>query len=181
VFDRLVELFTQFIHLFKFWAVIDVYQKGVILRLGKFVREIGPGLHWLIPFGVDRTLELSVVTKMADLWPAFLTIRDGTTVSVAVLVRYNIRDVKRALLEVDHITDAIKDAVNGHVSRLVRAASWEELCGPEFAENLPKECRKRAWKYGVEIEDVVLTDLCKTRVLGLTSNGNSNATQVIHS
>jgi regulator of protease activity HflC (stomatin/prohibitin superfamily) len=170
LFDRLVDLFVNFIGLFQFWAIMDPYQKGVVLRLGTFHKEIGPGFHWIAPFGVDRALEINVVTKTADLYPAFLTIQDGTTVSAAVIVRYNIRDVKKALLEVDHITDAIKDAVNGHVSRLVRSSTWDALTSQEFAENLPKECRKRAWRYGIEIEDVVLSDLCKTRVLGLMSN-----------
>lgn len=181
MFDKLVDLFAQFVDLFKFWVVVDEYQRAVILRLGKFQKEAGPGLHWLVPFGVDRAIEVTVVTKTADLWPAFLTIRDGQTVSASVIIRYNIRDVKKAVLEVDHVLDAIKDAVNGHVSRLVRAATWEELNSPEFADNLPKECRKRAWRYGIEIEDVIISDLCKTRILGILSNGNSNTNQLIGS
>jgi regulator of protease activity HflC (stomatin/prohibitin superfamily) len=174
MFDRLVELLTQFIDLFKFWVVVDEYQRAVVLRLGKFHKEAGPGLHWLVPFGVDRAIEVNVVTKTADLWPAFLTIRDGHTVSASVIIRYNIRDVKKAVLEVDHVLDAIKDAVNGHVSRAVRAATWDELNSPEFADNLPKECRKRAWRYGIEIEDVIISDLCKTRIHGILTNGNHN-------
>ena len=174
MFDRFVDLFMQVVGLFQCWAVIDEYQKGVILRVGKFHKEIGPGIHWLVPLGIDRAIEMNVVTKTADLFPAFLTIKDGTTVSVAVIVRYSIRDVKKAILEVDHVNDAIKDAVSGHVSRLVRSASWDELTAPEFAETLPKECRKRAWRYGVEIEDVILTDLCRTRMVGLLKNTNGS-------
>lgn len=178
MFDRLVELCTQFLDLFKFWCVIDEYQKGIVLRFGRFQKEAGPGLHWLIPFGVDRAIEVNVVTKTADLRPAFLTIRDGNTIAASVIVRYNIRDAKRAVLEVDHVLDAIKDAVNGHVSRMLRSASWDELNAPEFAIDLPKECRKRAWKYGIEIEDVIIADLCKTRVHGLLTEGNRHPNQL---
>lgn len=179
MFDKLVDLASHFIELFKFWHVIDPYQMGVVIRLGKLNREIGPGWHALIPFGVDRAIEINTVTKTADLWPATLTLRDGTTISVSVVIRYNIRDVKKALLEVDHIMDAIKDSVSGYVSRTVRAATWEELQSPEFAELLPKECRRRAWKYGIEIEDVVLGDLCRTRPITLIGNG-SHAGQALH-
>jgi regulator of protease activity HflC (stomatin/prohibitin superfamily) len=170
VFDKLFDTIVQFASLFKFWQVVDEYQKGIILRLGKFNRVMGPGLHFLVPFGVDRTIEVTTVTKTADLYPAFLTIKDGTTVSASVIIRYNIRDVKKALLEVDHVMDAIKDAVNGHVSRLVRMSTWDELSSAEFAENLPKECRKRAWRYGIEIEDVILNDLCRTRAIAILHN-----------
>ena len=30
------------------------YQRGVVFRLGKLVRARGPGLIWLLPFGVER-------------------------------------------------------------------------------------------------------------------------------
>jgi regulator of protease activity HflC (stomatin/prohibitin superfamily) len=170
MFDRLIELFVEFLHLFQFWTVVDEYQRGIVLRFGKLQKQLDPGLHWVIPFGVDRVVDLIVVTTLAALPPTFLTIKDGTTVSVAVIVRYNIRDVTKALLDVNHVMDAIKDSVSGAVSVAVRNATWAELESPDFAAQLPKECRKKAWRYGVEIEDVILDDLCKVKMHGILNH-----------
>ena len=54
MFDRLIDTLLGAIHLFQFWVVVAAYERGVVLRLGILHREIGPGLHWLIPLGFDR-------------------------------------------------------------------------------------------------------------------------------
>ncbi|NCN05146.1 MAG: FtsH protease activity modulator HflK [Spirochaetales bacterium] len=46
--------------------VVDQSETGVILRLGRFNREVGPGLHWKMPLGIDTSLVVptQVVQKM---------------------------------------------------------------------------------------------------------------------
>lgn len=167
MFDKLVDLVVQFLDLFKFWEVLDAYQRGVILRLGKFNREVGPGIHWLIPLGIDRVVEINVVTRTHDLRQSIITLKDGSTVCVSVVVRFNIRDAKKAILEVDGLEDVIKDSVFGNVSAYARSCTWEELNSPTLEENLTKACRKQAFRYGVEVESVVFSDLCRTRAIAL--------------
>jgi regulator of protease activity HflC (stomatin/prohibitin superfamily) len=165
--DRLIDLLLQTLGLFQFWTVLDEYERGVVLRLGRFHREIGPGFHWMVPMGIDMALTDNVVTRTDTTRNLTLTLRDGTTVVCSAVVRYNIRDVKKALLEVEGIDHVIQDCVFGNISDVVRGASWEDLPSPEFGENLTKMCRRQAWRYGVEIENVVFSDLCRSRSLSL--------------
>lgn len=180
MFSGLIDRLLQFVDLFKFWVVLDEYQRGIMLRLGKFHKELAPGITWCIPFSVDRCIEIPVVTKTTDLRQSFLTLKDGATVCVSVVVRYNIRDVKKALLEVWHIDDVLRDSVFGNVSSRVRKSTWDELQTPEFEENLAKDCRKQAFKYGVEIENVVLSDLCRANALALLGNSPATAAVAVH-
>jgi len=39
---------------------IEAESAGVILRLGKFVETVGPGLHWKLPFGIDQVVKVPV-------------------------------------------------------------------------------------------------------------------------
>jgi regulator of protease activity HflC (stomatin/prohibitin superfamily) len=34
--------------------IAQEYQRGVILRLGRYVGLRGPGLYWVVPFGIER-------------------------------------------------------------------------------------------------------------------------------
>ena len=169
MFDRLIDLLVEFVGIFVFWVVIDQYERGVVLRFGKFQREIGPGLHWLIPFGVDAAMTDNVVTRTDSLRNMTFTLRDGVSVVASAVVRYNIRDVKKALLEVEGIDHVMNDAILANMSDMVRASTWEDLPTPEFGEALSKACRKSGWKYGVEIENVAFSDLCRTKSLSLMS------------
>jgi regulator of protease activity HflC (stomatin/prohibitin superfamily) len=165
--DRLVDLLLQFVDLFKFWQVVDQYERGVVLRFGKFQRELEPGIHLLLPFNIDNALLDNVVTRTYMTRTLTLTLGDNTNVTCGVLVRYNIRDIRKALLEVERIDDVIHDCVFGNVSSMIRSVTWESLPSPEFGETLSKSCRRQAFRYGVEIESVVFTDLCKAKPLAL--------------
>lgn len=169
MFDKLVDVFLSVVGWFKFWEVLDEYERGVVLRFGRFHKEVGPGFHWLIPLSIDRVLSDNVVTRTDNTRNMTFTLIDGTTVVTSTVVRYNIRDVKKALLEVEGIDHVMNDCVLGNTSDMVRRSVWEDLAKPEFSEALNKVCRKAAWRYGVEIESVQFSDLCRTKSLSLMS------------
>lgn len=167
MFDRLIDLLVQFIDLFRFWTVIKEFERGVGLRLGRFWKVMEPGLHWIIPFGIDEVLVDNVVTRTCGLNGITMTLRDGITVNVSAIVRFNIRDIKKALLEVEGIDDVIRDCTYGFISDVVRHSTWDELIRPETLDVVTTAARRRAWKYGIEIENVAFTDLTKAKALAL--------------
>ena len=42
--------------------IAQEYQRGVILRLGRFVGLRGPGLYWIVPLGIERATTIDVRT-----------------------------------------------------------------------------------------------------------------------
>lgn len=167
IIDRLVQLIIDCAKLFMFWVVIDEYERGVLLRLGTFRRILEPGFHFRIPFLVDQVMVDNVVTRTTDLPPQSLTTKDNKTISTRIVVTSNIRDIKKALLEVEGMDHALIDSCAAAVSDYVTGMTWEELRGNISVEALTKMCRKNAWRYGVEIERVQLADLAISRVIRL--------------
>ena len=170
MFDRIIDVLLSIVGWFQFWTVVDQYERGVVLRFGRFQREVGPGLHWLIPFEVDRVLVDNVVIRTDNTRNMTFTLQDGTTVMASVIVRYRIDDVKKALLEVEGIDHVINDCVLGNVSDLIRRATWEDLPKPEFGEALNKVGKRQARRYGVAIENLQFSDLCRTHALSVAGN-----------
>jgi regulator of protease activity HflC (stomatin/prohibitin superfamily) len=167
IIDRFVQFIVDFAQLFVFWVVINEYERGILLRLGIYRGNLGPGFHWIIPFSIDHVLVDNVVTRTTDLTPQSLTTKDNKTVSVRAVVTSNIRDIKKALLEVEGMDHALKDSCAAAVGDYVKGLTWEELRGDASVEILTKLCRKNAWRYGVEIERVQLADLAVSRVIRL--------------
>lgn len=164
MFDKLVDLLIQFIKLFQFWEVLEPYQGGVRLRLGKFHTVLGPGLSWMIPLGVDKALTENVVTETLHIRPQSLTTRDGKQIVVSSIVTFHVDDIKVFLLEVEGRNDIIKDASCGVVSEFVMKHTWREL--NDFADvgnELAKAVRRKAKAYGVNIHSVQLADFTETR------------------
>lgn len=162
-FEKLIDLLVQFLEFFRFCTVIDAYERGVRLRLGKFVCELGPGWHLQWPFFIDNILNENVVPKLYQLATQSIMTRDGTPVAAGAVICYQIRSIEKALLEVDSVNHAVADACQGTVAEEILAATWDEVRAPEFSERMTAACRKRGFRYGVEIMSVRFCELAPVR------------------
>ena len=43
--------------------VAQEYQRGVIFRLGRYVGLRGPGLYWIIPLQIERSVTADIRTR----------------------------------------------------------------------------------------------------------------------
>lgn len=165
--DRLIDLFVQSLQLFQFWAIVTDFERGVVLRFGVFHRELGPGFHWLIPFAVEDLLVDNVVPRTMNLGAQSLTTKDGAQIGLGIIITARINDVRKAILEVEHLDDAVRDSCYAEVAHVVHSHTWDELQSDDVDDELLKACRKRARSYGVEVMRVQLSDLAKTRTYRL--------------
>lgn len=167
MFDRLIDILLQFIDLFRFFIVIDEFERAVVLRLGRYHKSLEPGLHFMLPFNVDNAIVDNVVPRTVNLGAQGLTTKDGKTITLSAVVTAQIRDIRKATLEVERVNDALTDSCYATIGDLVIAHDWEDVRKPEFSDTLLKACRKQAFRYGIEILRVQLTDLTPSRALRL--------------
>lgn len=170
--DKLLDALLSCLELLQFWTVITEYEQGVVLHFGRFNgRVLGPGIHWTWPFHIDIVHFDNVVTRTHILNPQALTTKDGRTVSVTAVVTSNIRDIKKALLEVEGVTHALNDSCCAAVGTHVAGLTFDELRAAPAADELLKACRRQAFRYGIEIERVQLADLALCKVLRIHGAG----------
>lgn len=162
-FEKLIDLVVQFLEFFRFCTIIDAYEMGVRLRLGKYHSTISPGFHLQIPFFIDVVLNENVVPKLYQLTTQSIMTRDGTAVAAGAVICYQIRSIEKALLEVDSVAHAVADSCQATVAEEILSATWDEVRAPEFCERLTTSCRKRGFRYGVEIMSVRFCELAPVR------------------
>jgi regulator of protease activity HflC (stomatin/prohibitin superfamily) len=170
MFDKLIDLCIQFIELFRFFIVIDQFERGVVLRLGVFNRELEPGFHFLIPFNIENCMTDNVVTRVSGTSNQVLTTKDEKGIIARVMVRWRIRDIQKALLEVEGVDDAFRDSVFAVVKQEVHSSDWATIRGEAFGEELTKKARKLGFRYGIEVEQVQFTDLAISKSFTLNNN-----------
>lgn len=166
MFDRLWELLAQCWDLIVPFEVIDHYERGVVLRLGKPHRDLEPGFHWVFPFVEHVVSDIVKPTTQAFLSQT-LTTKDGKTVVVSAIVTRSISDVRASLLECESVDSVVRDSTLGVVARQVRQHTWEELHTEDFNSKMLKEIRLRASEFGIKIHRVQLGDIAFTRALSL--------------
>jgi regulator of protease activity HflC (stomatin/prohibitin superfamily) len=93
-------LFIFLIALSQALKVIQQYEKGIVMRLGKFAGLQNPGLTFLIPF-LDRLIKVDMRERVINVEPQQVITEDNVTVSVDAVVYYKVVDPVKAEFEVE--------------------------------------------------------------------------------
>jgi len=79
--------------------VINEYEQGVVLRLGRFVGVRTAGLKWIIPF-VDRMIIIDMRVTAEQVPPQDVITRDNVSVKVNAVIYFRVMQADRAFLQV---------------------------------------------------------------------------------
>ena len=176
--DRLFELIATSLNSLVPWVVLEPYERGVYLRLGRFVREVEPGFHWVIPCHIDTIYHENVVPRTERLSGLATTTSDGRSVGFDAVITYRISNIQKAILEVNDLKDAIADSCAGTIGTTLSNVTWEEIRHGDVVDRLTAECRKRGWKWGVEIQSVQLTGIALVKNLRISTCSAPHATNM---
>jgi regulator of protease activity HflC (stomatin/prohibitin superfamily) len=168
--SQLFNFMLQFWHNMLPFYVINAYEHGIILRLGKFLKSIEAGFGWKIPFADEVLHCRNTVTTMA-IKNQSLTTLDGKQITIESIVKYKIINAKKYLLEVEDSIDAINDITQGKIKELVNAKNWADirvLKDAEIKELVGNEARE----WGIKIFYITITSLVETRVYKIINNNN---------
>jgi membrane protease subunit HflC len=173
MFDKLVEIIIQWIDQLLPIVIIPSYEEGVHLSFGKFKKVLYPGLHFKIPF-VDEIIRQHVVVTTLSLPAQSIYTLDKQNFVVKGVIKYKIADVKIFLLEVYDAKDAISDMTLGIIKTVLTALPADKCIDPEIDNTLTKKTRVEAKKWGVEIQQVTLTDIAPIRSYRFINDNFSN-------
>jgi len=165
--DRLIDLFVQFIRVFQICVVINQFEGGVVLRLGKYQRTLKPGFHWLFPLYIDRYYFANVVPESYDVRNQSLTTADGIQVAVGIVLFYGISDIRKFALEVEDAESVLINASKGVVAGIITSYDYDELVLMDLAQEIYPEIAAKAKNYGIDVREVAISDFCKARTLRL--------------
>lgn len=85
--------------------VISQWKRGVVFRWGKFLREISPGLSWVIP-AIDTVFYVDVRIRTMDVVPQEVMTKDSVPTKIDAVVYYQIFDAKKSLIAVENFAYA---------------------------------------------------------------------------
>jgi membrane protease subunit HflK len=153
VFLGLIVLLIITITAFMTVFIVDQTEQAVVLRFGKLNRLTDPGLHFKLPFGIEkkykvptqvilkeefgfRTLKAGVETVYSEKdFPreAIMLTGDLNIVDVEWIIQYRINDPIKWLFQVDDQNKTIRDISQSVVNQLVGDRGILDVIGSERA------------------------------------------------
>jgi regulator of protease activity HflC (stomatin/prohibitin superfamily) len=141
--------------------IADQWERGVVLRLGKYVGLRGPGLFFITPF-LERVafwIDQRVVTTSFAAEET-LTL-DTVPVNVDAVLFWMVYDPEKAALEVQDYAQAVSWAAQTALRDIIGRTSLADLLrGREKIEaDLQKLIDERATPWGVRVQSVEMRDV----------------------
>ena len=141
--------------------VAQQWERGVVLRLGRFVGLRGPGLFWVVPFidSVSSWIDQRTITTG---FAAEQTLTSDTVpVNVDAVLFWMVHDAEKAALEVQNYRTAISWAAQTALRDIIgRTALTDLLRGRERIEaDLQQLIDQRSTPWGVTVSAVEMRDV----------------------
>src|SRR5256886_17414889 len=80
--------------------IANEYERGVVFRLGRLIPLKGPGLFFIIPFGVDRLVKIDLRTITLEVPPQDIITNDNVTAKVNAVIYFQVIDARKAVTQV---------------------------------------------------------------------------------
>ena len=173
MFDKLIDLFATWWSYLMPAVIIPNYEQAVLLRSGKFKKVLHPGFHVKLPI-FDEVISQHVVITTLSLSAQSLYTKDKQNIVVKGVIKYKISDVKVFLLEVFDAQDALADMTQSIIKNIVISLPLEQCIDPEIDNILTKKVRVEAKKWGVDIQQVTLTDIAPIRSFRIINDTITN-------
>jgi modulator of FtsH protease HflK len=170
--------------LFTTWFTIDPEEAGLVLRFGRFVRQVPSGLHLKFPYPLERVLKVPVERQLKEEF-GFRTVEAGvnTTYSaddltaeslmltgdlnVAVVewtAQFRVRDPYKYLFKVRNVRETFRDMNETVMREVIGDRSVNEVLtvgrqevAAEVEQRLQTMCDQ--YETGIKVEQIVLQDV----------------------
>ncbi|HOO76163.1 MAG TPA: SPFH domain-containing protein [Tepiditoga sp.] len=85
--------------------IVNNYERGLVERLGKYLKDVGPGLNFIVPF-IDKLVKVDMREKVIDVPPQEVITKDNVGVTVDAVIYYQVTDPFKVTYNVDNFTVA---------------------------------------------------------------------------
>jgi regulator of protease activity HflC (stomatin/prohibitin superfamily) len=141
--------------------IAQQWERGVVLRFGRFVGLRGPGLFWIIPFADTVSSWIDQRTITTSFAAEQTLTADTVPVNVDAVLFWMVHDVQKAALEVQDYAQAVSWAAQTALRDIIgRTTLTELLRGRERIEDeLQQLIDQRSNPWGVTVQSVEMRDV----------------------
>ncbi len=107
--------------------VLIEYERGVVFRLGRLTRSRGPGLIFLVPFGVERMRRMDLRVVAIDIAPQDTITKDNVSVRVNAVLYFRVVDPTKAVVEVEDYYFATRQLAQTTLRSVIGQSELDEL------------------------------------------------------
>ena len=140
--------------------IINQYERGVVLRLGRYSRTLDPGFRIIIPY-IDHMTKVDIRTTPMDIPQQEVITRDNVTVNVDAVVYARVIDASKAVLETTSFRYATSTFAQTALRDITGNFDLDEILSKrdEISAQIREIVDAQTDKWGIDIESVRLQNI----------------------
>lgn len=141
--------------------ILYEYERGVVFRLGKLVRAKGPGLIFMVPFGIERMQKMDLRIIALDIPPQDTITKDNVSVTVNAVVYFRVSDPAKAVVEIEDFHFATSQLAQTTLRSVIGQSELDQLLAErERINDVIREIIDQGTDpWGIEVTSVEIKDI----------------------
>jgi regulator of protease activity HflC (stomatin/prohibitin superfamily) len=141
--------------------IANEYERGVVFRLGRLIGLRGPGLFFIIPFGVDRLVKIDLRVITLEVPPQEVITNDNVTAKVNAVIYFQVIDARKAVTQVLNYINATSQISQTTLRAALGQATLDELLAnrEKINQNLQKIIDEQTEPWGIKVAVVEIKDV----------------------
>ncbi len=140
--------------------VVDQYERGVVLTLGKHTSTRSPGLTWIFP-GVQRMMKVDLRILTVDVPRQEVITKDNVTVHVDAVVYYQVDNADKATLDIQDFRKATLTYAQATMRDVVGEVDLDKLLTErdQLSTDIKVIVDKFTDKWGINVDTIKIQNI----------------------
>ncbi len=141
--------------------IINQYERGVVLRLGKVRPDVKqPGFRIIIPI-VDQMRKVALRTVTLPIETQKIITKDNVSIDVAAVAYYQVKDPIKAIVEIENVVSATYQIAQTTVRNVVGQSALDEVLSDtaKINDSIKAILDQATEKWGIYVSTVELKDI----------------------
>ena len=140
-----------------FLFIIKQYERSIILRLGKYNRQVGPGMRTRFPF-IEIVLVVDIREKVREFKAERMLTKDNVPVTIDAILRYKIIEDRTndTILNVENFNEMIKQVSQITLRNNIGSSVFQDILSKreEINQHVKSIISQEAGSWGIEVTGV---------------------------
>ncbi len=140
--------------------VINQYERGVVLTLGKYTSTRQPGLTWIFA-GIQKMIKVDLRIATVDIPQQEVITKDNVTVGINAVVYFKVDNAEKAVLEIQNFRHAVALYAQATLRDVIGGVELDFLLSErdKIAEEIKKIVDVATDPWGVDVSTIKIQDI----------------------
>jgi regulator of protease activity HflC (stomatin/prohibitin superfamily) len=140
--------------------VVNQYERGVVLTLGKYTSTRVPGLTWIF-IGIQTLIKVDMRIRTIDIPQQEVITKDNVPVGINAVVYFAVDSAEKAVLNIQNYTLAVSQYAQAVLRDVIGGIELDSLLSERerIAEEIQKVVVQATQPWGILVTDIKIQDI----------------------